>query len=159
VTEGSIFQNSATTIVQGYIEHIKNMEFSALPYYNSSGTLVAGSGSTTNEIATRLDDVTPDPLLISSGSPPALSNIIPGGTTPNGVIDNLKSININQTTNTSDDLQLKLWVWVQDISDSSIGATQVRAITIIYQWRFASGSSTRWYIGTVRSIRSAVITF
>ena len=31
MTEGSIYQNSALTIIQGYIEQMKNMEFASLP--------------------------------------------------------------------------------------------------------------------------------
>ncbi|HEY0968465.1 MAG TPA: hypothetical protein VGD88_13825 [Opitutaceae bacterium] len=158
LTEGSIYQNSATTIVQGYIEQMKNMEFTDLPYYTSGGTLVAGSGSASNEVPTKLDEVTPDVLNISSGNPPALSTITPGGTAPTGVVNNAKVIDINQSGLASNSLQLKLWVWIQDVSDASFDATQVRAITIIYHWRTNDGAKTRWFLGTVRTIRSTVPT-
>lgn len=184
LTEGSIYQNSATTIVQGYIEQMKNMELSDLPYYTSAGVLVPGSGTTAdtslpyynytsdtpvngpksgctanNDISTRLDEANRDPLFISSGTPPDTSTIIPGAAAPSGVIDNVKLIDINHSDNKSDDLQLRLWVWVQDMTGSGINATTVRSITIIYQWRVKDGTRFRYSLGSVRTIRSNVPTF
>jgi type II secretory pathway pseudopilin PulG len=184
LTEGSIAQNSATTIVQGYIEQMKNMELSDLPYYTSSGTLMPGSGTTadatlpyynytsnslvtgpkagctaSNDISTRLDETNKDPLFISSGTPPDTSTITPGAAAPSGVVDNVKLIDINDTDDNSDDLQLRLWVWVQDMTGSGISATTVRSITIIYQWRVKDGARFRYSLGSVRTIRSDVPTF
>lgn len=160
ITEGSIYQNSALTIVQGYLEQIKNMEFSSLPYRLSDGTLMAGAGSISDEIPTLSDQNTADPLRISSGAPLTPASIVPGSAAPSGVIDNVKSIDINQTSgNTADNLQLRLWVWIQDVSDATIDATQVRAITLIYQFRIGDGGRGRWVVGSVRNIRSSVPTF
>lgn len=160
LTEGSIYQNSALTIVQGYLEQVKNMEFASLPYYDKSGNLVPGSGSSSTEVTTRIDEATTDPLLISSGSPPDLASITPGGSGPTGTVNNDKIIDINQTpTSTNDDLRLRLWVWIQDISDGTVDATEVRAITIIYHYRLTDGTRSRWFVGSVRNIRSAVPTF
>ena len=184
-TEGSIYQNSANTIVQGYIEQMKNMELSDLPYYTREGSLVAGSGTATdanlayylytsnaltagpqsgctanNSIPTRFDESTRDPLFISSGTPPDIATIRPGAAAPSGVVDNVKLVDINQTPSTNlDDLQIRLWVWIQDLTDGAVGATTVRSITVIYQWRVKDGSRFRYSIGTVRTIRSDVPTF
>lgn len=158
MTEGSIYQNSALTIIQGYIEQMKNMEFASLPYTNSSGTVFAGTGVNAYDVPTRLDESTTDVLQISPAAIPALSGITPG-VTPTGIRDNIKLIDINQTpSNTNDDLRLNIWAWVQDITDASVDATQVRAITFIYQWQNNDGSRSRPYKGTVRTIRSAVMT-
>ena len=160
LTEGSIYQNSALTIVQGYLEQIKNMEFSSLPYRLSNDTLIAGGGATADEIPTLSDQNTPDPLRISSGAPPLVTALVPGTTAPTGVIDNVKSIDINQTANiATDNLQLRIWVWIQDVSNTAIDATQVRAITLIYQYRVGDGGRGRWVVGSVRNIRSSVPTF
>ncbi len=185
LTEGSIYQNSANTIVQGYIEQMKNMELSDLPYYTSGGSLVAGSGTAAdaalsyytytsntlvtgpmpsctanNDISTRLDESTLDPLFISPGNPPALATITPGAAAPTGVIDNVKLFDLNQTNSPDAGLmQLRLWVWVQDLTSSAIGSTAVRSITIIYQCRVPDGARFRYTIGTVRTIRSDVPTF
>lgn len=173
LTEGSIYQNSAVTIVQGYIEQIKAIEFSDLPYLDGSGTLIPGAvDGVPAQIATRLDQTIPDPLTVSTALPiPALSTIL-ASATPTGVADNLKVIDINRTDGSieftgsgntpniaTDDLRLRLWVWIQDVSDSTIDATQVRAITILYAWRVNDGSGqSRSYASTVRTIRSSVRT-
>lgn len=185
LTESSIYQNSATTIVQGYVEQMKGMELADLPYYTSDGTLVAGSGTAadaalsyytytsntlvagpksgctaSNDVSTRLDENTRDPLFISSGSPPDVATITPGTAAPSGVIDNVKYVDINQTpTNANDDLQLRMWVWILDLTSSSPNSTTVRSITVIYQWRVKNGARFRYSIGTVRTIRSDVPTY
>lgn len=179
LTEGSIYQNAALTVVQGYLEQIKESDFANVPYYLGN-TLIAGnsndpiagvtSANRSKAIKTLLNNTDVDTianadgetisdfLLISAGDPPALSSITPGGTTPSGVEDNVKLIDVNQTTSKSDDLRLRLWVWVKDASASSYDATQVRSIVIIYQWAMSDGGKTRWFVGSVRSIRSAVPT-
>ena len=47
---------------------------------------------------------------------------------------------------------------MKDASDQGHDATQVRAITIIYQWAMNDGANTRWFVGSVRALRSAVPT-
>lgn len=161
LTEGSISQNSALTAVQGYIEQMKNMEFGDLPYLDASGALIAGPiAGAPAQIPTRLDESTTDSLTISTVLPiPATETILSAGEPPAGVVENLKTIDINQTPdNASDDLQLRLWVWVQDVSDSSIDATQVRSMNVIYAWDFFDGTHTRRLAGAVRTIRSSVRT-
>lgn len=179
LTEGSIYQNAAITVVQGYLEQIKEADFANVPYYLGS-TLVPGNSNDpiagvtsanrpkaiktllnntdVDTIANADGETISDYLFISAGDPPALSSITPGGSTPTGVEDNVKLIDVNQTTSTTDDLRLRLWVWVKDASASSYDATQVRSITIIYQWAMNDGAKTRWFIGSVRALRSAVPT-
>ncbi|HSH93962.1 MAG TPA: prepilin-type N-terminal cleavage/methylation domain-containing protein [Roseimicrobium sp.] len=162
LSEGSIYQNAAVTVVQGYIEQMKNMEFADLPYITSAGAVVAGSGTTSTEIATRLNATTADPLVISTATTiPALSTItVTASSALAGVTDNLKNIDINNTpTKSSDDLRLNVRVWVQDITNTGISATQVRSITIQYAWQGGIGSNSRIYRSSVRTIRSAVPTY
>ncbi len=179
LTEGSIYQNAAITVVQGYLEQIKEAEFASIPYY-SGNTLVPGGSndpiaglSTANRakaiktllnntdidtIANESGETLTDFILISSGTPVNPKTFVPGSAAPSGVQDNLKLIDVNKTASTSDDLRLRLWVWVQDASNTGVDATQVRAITIVYQWAHNDGARTRWFIGSVRSLRSAVPT-
>lgn len=161
LSEGSIYQNAAMTVVQGYIEQMKNMEFTDLPYTNSAGTVVAGSGATSTQVPTRLNATTLDPLIISTTTAiPALSTINVTASTVTGVTDNIKTIDVNSTpSNTVDDMRLNLRVWIQDISDSSISATQVRSITIHYAWQGGAGSRSQTFRSSVRTIRSAVPTY
>lgn len=160
LTEGSIYQNSAITIVQGYLEQMKNMEFTSLPYTLADGSIHAGPGSTVDEVLTRIDESTLDTLRISTGAIPNVASITPGSTGSTGIIDNDKVIDINQSATTNDDLRLRLWVWIQDLSNSnSTTPCQALAITIIYQYRITNGTRSRWYVGSVRNIRSSVPTF
>jgi hypothetical protein len=67
LSEGSIHQNAAVTVVQGYIEQMKNMEFADLPCITSSGAVLAscraffgvaavrvGSSPRTNDMSIKL---------------------------------------------------------------------------------------------------------
>jgi hypothetical protein len=179
ITEGSIYQNAATTVVQGYLEQIKEADFANLPYFSGTTLIPSANNdsivglSTANRakaIKTLLNNTDQDTiqsstgetitdyLLISSGNPPNPKTLVPGAAAPTGVEDNVKLIDVNKTISKDDDLRLRLWVWVQDASNSGIDATQVRSITIIYQWGKRERGSLRWYIGSTRSIRSAVPT-
>lgn len=179
LTEGSIYQNAATTVVQGYMEQIKEADFANVPYYrgntlvpSSSNDPIAGVTSANRGKAIKtllnntdvdtLDDAggetITDFLLISEGNPVDVSTITPGAAAPTGVEDNLKLIDVNQTTSTTDDLRLRLWVWVQDASNVGVDATQVRSITIVYQWAMNGSPRAVWFVGSVRCIRSAVPT-
>lgn len=172
LTEGSIYQNSANTIMQGYVEQIKNMEFADLPYTTSGGTVVAGSvPGAASTLLTRgvqraveengvVENVT-DPLIIStSTSLPDASKLLEPGL-PAGVVDNIKTFDINNTPNNpNDDLRLRIWIWIRDMTDASADATLIRGITILYSWQPNNdGATSRAFVGTVRSMRSAVPTF
>lgn len=172
LTEGSIYQNSANTIMQGYVEQIKNMEFADLPYLTAAGTVVPGSVvDAPTTILTRgvrrvtgadgtMENIS-DPLLISTSATIPAANTILAAAVPTGVADNVKTFDINNTpTNTADDLRLRVWIWVNDLTNSSVDATQVRGVTIIYSWRpNNAGANSRAFVGSVRTVRSSVPTF
>ncbi len=172
LTEGSIFQNSANTIMQGYVEQIKNMEFADLPYLTKAGTISPGtvSGSPATLLTRSIVRVVnaadgsvenqSDPLVISSATTIPKPSTILDADTPADVVDNIKLFDINNTPdNPSDDLRLRVWIWINDISDDTRDATRVRGITIIYSWRVNGLKDTRSFVGTVRTIRSSVPTF
>lgn len=173
LTEGSIRQNSANTIIQGYVEQIKNMELSELPYITKAGTLMPGviAGSPAvlqTRSATQVSDPSDPTKLINQADPftiststaiPALSAIL-SMTPPAGVTDNIKIFDINNTPDiASDDLRLRIWIWINDMTDTSVDATRVRGITIIYAWRAVGAPDKHSFVGSVRTIRSAVPTF
>lgn len=162
LSEGSIYQNAAVTIVQGYVEQMKNMEFADLPYLTSTGTVIAGTGTTSTQVPTRLSATVSDPLVISTATTiPAVSTINASASSAlTGVTDNIKLIDVNGTSSdTTDDLRLNLRVWVQDVSNPSVSATQVRSITVHYAWQSGTGLNARTYRSSVRTIRSAVPTY
>jgi len=179
LTEGSIYQNAALTVVHGYLEQIKEADFANIPYYKGTTFVPSGNTDPIQGLDTSLrpyaiktllnntdvdthdetnGETISDYLLISSGNPPDLASVVAGGATPAHVRNNLKLIDVNQTTSKNDDLNLRLWVWVQDASDPTFDATQVRSITIIYHWAMNGLPQTKWFKGSVRSLRSAVPT-
>ena len=92
LTEGSLAQNSALTIVQGYMEQIKNMEIAQVANFDANGNAQLGSSFS---LPTLIDQNTPDSLQTSVGTPPSLGSFTPG-TTPGGIgiVDNLKDFDL-----------------------------------------------------------------
>lgn len=139
MTEGSIYVATATTVAQGYIEQIKNMEFNLL------------DGSTIPEL---MSQGTPDFLNIS----PLPSDPEAGDSSSDLV--NTRSIDINNTPdNAQDDLDIEFVVYVEDITDEANGVGEARRI--ILRWGYidnTTGSDVP--IGnTLYSIRSRIPTF
>jgi type II secretory pathway pseudopilin PulG len=105
LTEGSVSQNSALTVVQRYVEQMKNMELKKIVNSAtdpaSGGTPNLGSSFTINtrykEPPSSGADDGLDPLQTSTGTPPDLSTLTPG-VTPSGVVDNLKDFPDNSGT-------------------------------------------------------------
>ena len=141
LTEGSVSQNSAMTIVQGYVEQIKNMDLKDVV---NSGTDPASGGvaSLTSSffIPTRYKDPPTsgsddglDSLQTSTGLPPSLSQLTPGVTpavnpaTGTGVIkDNLKDFSDLSGASGSATTWANAWPGRQNDPDS----TQVTAPTL-----------------------------
>lgn len=152
LTEGSIVQSAVNTIIQGYLEQMKNMAYSDL-------TVSPSSSGTTLEIPTRLDESTADPLTLSWGAPP---NPIPApsAANPTNAITNTKTINLRTPAVTAaDTLSLRIWVWVQDLSGSATNVTNAKSITIIYTYDVRDGGRTKTFRNSIRSIRSVVPTY
>ncbi len=147
LTEASIYQNAANTIIQGYIEQMKNMEFEEL---------------SRNPIPTRLDADVMD-TLSTSPLPVIDPATVVLGTIPEDVVNNIKVIDVNNTPDiASDDLTLNIWVWVEGLDTPAVGSlvqSRVLGITMIYVWEHNDGAQVRRFMGTVRSIRSFVPTF
>ena len=159
MTEGSIYQNSAVTVILGYLEQIKNMDFVEIPYYDGE-TLKRGSIATLdNQIYTQLDSDTLDVLMISPGTPILASSVVPG-TVPEGVVDNFKLIDINDTQDTTDDdLIMHIWVWIAPLDSQVAGVAPARSINIVYTWSFSNGNIKQAHVESVATIRSVVPTF
>lgn len=152
LTEGSIVQNSINTVMQGYIEQTKSMEYADL------APSLAAAPSTPVTIPTVLDSTTPDALTLSWGSPP--TSLPPIGTTPTGAVDNVKSIAIERpAVNPNDTINLVIWVWVQDLTDIPHNVGGAKAVTMIYTYRFQDGGRVRYIRNSLRTIRSVVPSF
>jgi hypothetical protein len=102
LTEGSVYQNAAITIVQGYIEQMKNMDIGQMVGgYDVSGNPQLATGSFS--IPVYYSDATLDSLQTSTGTPPAIT-AINNGVTPLGgaVVDNLKTFDMAKDLDATD---------------------------------------------------------
>ena len=156
LTEGSIVQNSANTILQGYIEQIKAIDFNTLPLSPASAPNPPVA-ATSIYAATEIGSGTADRLYLSAGSPPTTMPDI--GTTPTGAVDNAKSIPLKiPAVNPNDTLSLNIWLWVNTQSDPTNHVTDTKSVSMIYTYTFLDGGRSRTVRGTVRSMRSVVPT-
>lgn len=154
MTEGSVVQNSANAILQGYIEQMKTMAYDT--------DLVVSPVTTPPDLAHWPSlpcvkaDGTADILYLSVGSPPNEKDNV----NPTGGTDNPKPVPIKTpAVNPNDTINFHIYVWVNDLSSSSPNATQTKSITIIYNYVFLDGKNKRTVVGSLRSIRSAVPSF
>lgn len=156
LTEGSIVQNSANTILQGYIEQIKAIDFNSLP--NSPSTAVNPPDPTTSiYAATEIGSGVADRLYLSAGSAPTSMPAI--GTTPAGAVDNAKSIPMKvPVVNPNDTLSVNVWLWVNALSDPVHHVTDTKSVTMIYTYTFLDGGRSKTIRSSVRTIRSVVPT-
>ena len=100
LTEGSVYQNTALTIVQGYLEQMKNIDLNTLLNADASGNPRI---STSYTLPTKYSDTITDGIKTSTGTPPPLASLTPGVTpTGIGVQDNLKGYDMaKDVTDTS----------------------------------------------------------
>ncbi|MFA5058481.1 MAG: hypothetical protein WC485_10230, partial [Opitutaceae bacterium] len=103
LTEGSVSQNSVLTVVQGYVEQMKNMELSQIINADANGNAQLSASFTIptryKEPPTAGADDGLDTLQTSTGTPPALSTLTPGVTPVGaGIVDNLKNFSDNSGT-------------------------------------------------------------
>jgi hypothetical protein len=156
LTEVAVYNSSVASIMQGYLEQIKNMPYDMLPISPASGTSMSASSYTSlYSLATQKDDVTADPLILSPLSALTLSSVHPPAI-PSAVYDNSKTFDVNRAA----DLTVHIWVWIEDVTPSGYGATQqAKALTLLYMWQIQDGSTTRSYPGVIKNLRSLVPTY
>lgn len=156
LTEVAVYHSSVASIMQGYLEQIKNMPYDMLPLSPPAGTSRTDPVyPTMYALATQKDDVTADPLVLSPLAPLSPASLSPG-TTPSTVYDNAKTFDVNR----ANDLTIHIWIWIEDRTPGGFGATQqAKAITLLYRWEIRDGSTTRHYTGMIKNLRSLVPTY
>lgn len=137
MTEGSIYVATATTVAQGYIEQIKNMEFGLL------------DGSAIPELISQGAD---DFLLVSPlPADPELGN-------PGTDLVNTRRIDINNTPeNLVDDLEIEFVAYIENITSEANRVAEARRI--ILRWSYIDRTTGNAIGNTLYSIRSRVPTF
>lgn len=138
-TELAIHENTALTIGQGYIEQMKNMEFASLDEAVLPTLFHEGIADTLS-----VSPMPADPTVGNAGTD----------------IPNKKLIDIKNTPDdTTDDMSLGVFVYIQDVSDAANGIGQARRIILRYEYTFSDSSRTLNNTDTLYAIRSEVPTF
>lgn len=139
LTESSLYLNTATTVAQGYMEQIKNMEFDSLNL---------------NVLPTLINQGATDQLLVS----PSVADPEIGSSETD--VPNLKSIDIQNTPNTpGDDLKMSIFVYVDDTSNPGGGIGESKKITLRYEYPIHGSDDSVLYSNTLYGVRSRVPTF
>jgi Tfp pilus assembly protein PilV len=178
----SVTQSCAVTIVQGYIEQLKNIPLQN--FINADATDPQNNPRLTVsfELPTMKDQsATPITLWTtpSTVSVTSLTTTTPG-TSPTGAVDNLQSFDMdsrngslattwsaswpsanNYPTSTPNrtDLRMNFWVQITDLTPSSTPKCKAYGMLIVYTWQYNDGGRLRFFRDSVRSVRSAVQTF
>jgi len=187
LTEGSIDRMLASVIAQSYMEQIKAMQISIMANQTSAG---AAQLTASFSLPTQASQTVSDPLSTtpSTVSIPALSALT-AGTTPTGVIDNLKDFNPNANgvgtsngvastwaltwpnatsagwssataaTPYANDLHMNIWVWITDPNTGGTLANTAYGITMIYTWQVNDGFRIHYFADELHAIRSIVPSF
>ncbi len=151
VTESSVLHAAASSLVYGLIEQIKGLDYTSVP-----------SGSPP-EIRLRL---TPDINVDANGDgePDGIVTLrtvytqAPGtprapGSTPaasataaslNAIDNIIGPLPLSTSPGTSSqDLQLNLWIWVDEIPEVTRDVKDVKQVTIVYTYEFNDGNRVR----------------
>ncbi|MEI6861257.1 MAG: prepilin-type N-terminal cleavage/methylation domain-containing protein [Verrucomicrobiota bacterium] len=182
----NVTQGCALTIVQGYMEQIKNLPLQS--FVNASATdLMNNPNLGTSFILPTIKDSTNATVQLKTTPSSIAATTLTGatpGTTPTGVVDNLQTFDMDsQATPSTDswstiwpganstltpyptttpgktDLRMNFWVQITDLTPTSSPKCKAYGILIVYTWQYLDGQYTRYIQDSVRSIRSAVQTF
>lgn len=138
MTQGSINEGTAMTVAQGYLEQMKNMQFSLLDDPEITELINQGVADTL-----RVSPVVSDPT-VGAGSD----------------ISNLKSLDINNTPdNATDDLVLDIVLYIEDITNLASEVGEARRIILRYSYTDNSIANGRTVTNTLVTVRSDVPTF
>ncbi len=152
LTEGSIRQGATLAIFQGHLDQLRGIDYADLP------VSAATAPSTPVTVTTQLDASAATPLTLSYGTPPG--TLPPVGTTPPGAVDNLRTIDVNNTpANPNDDVPVNVWVWITDLAAGAPNAAPSKSILMIYTWQVRDGKNLRTFRKAVCTVRSNVPSF
>lgn len=170
MTEGSVRQASVASLVQGYMEQIKALKYAADAQNDLPSSPAASPGSTAAdwnaytsgefgvvpvlEAKNALQEKTY--IYLAYGPAPTTSNT---SSLPTDVSKHSERVDIDNMSSDRDDTVLDMWVWVNDLVDTSRPNVQkCKKIVIVYQYTVRDGGRVRYFTDSMRSIRSIVPT-
>lgn len=139
VTESSVLHAAASSLVYGLIEQIKGLDYTSVP--DGTPPLIRLRVTPTDIVSlravyTRAPTAPAAPLTTPPLSATALSL---------GAIDNIIGPFALSTSEgaRSQQLQLNLWIWIDEIPDADRDVKEVKKITVIYSYTFNDGNRVR----------------
>lgn len=156
-SEASVLQSASTSLIYGLIEQMKGLDYTTLMPSETTDTY-APTGKTPPYIRLRINqdltvwlmvrytrstDTDPTPKAPTS-LPAATASAASVGASP-GAIDNfIGSIPLSTVTGTaSQELSLNIWVWIDEIPDSTKDVSDVKRVTVVYTYSYLDGNTTK----------------
>ncbi|MBA3849632.1 MAG: hypothetical protein C0502_06505 [Opitutus sp.] len=150
VTESSVLHAAATSLIYGIIEQIKQLDYATLlPNYETDP--FAPASKTPPYVRVRLNQSTVIWLkavhTAAPAEPAAPANTpAPDATAASvGAIDNhIGSLPLSTVTGSfSQQINLNLWIWIDEIPDTSADVSEVKKVTVVYTYSYLDGSRER----------------
>jgi len=151
-TESNVLNAASTSLMYGLIEQMKGLDYATLlPSIEVDPAAPDDIENLPPYIRLRVhQDLTVWLRVVyteAPGTPRApLTTPAPTATAASvGAIDNfIGAIPLSTVTGTaSQDLNLNIWVWVDEIPDVANDVSQVKKITVVYTYSYRDGNSTR----------------
>lgn len=170
MTEGSVRQASVASLVQGYMEQIKALKYAGDASNDLPSSPTTSPGSTAadwNAYTSGEFGVVPTleakdakqqttTIYLAAGNAPTTSST---ASLPTNVSKHTETVDIDNMTTTTDDTVLDMWVWINDLTDTTRPNVQkCKQIVIVYQYTVRDGGRTRYFTDSMRAVRSIVPT-
>lgn len=152
VTESSVLHAAASSLMYGIVEQVKGLAYTELlPSISEDEDAPADIRDKPPYMRIRINqDVTKWLRVVYTPAPgtPKAPNTCPAINVKSadiGAIDNfLGALPLSTVTGTtSQDLALNLWIWIDEIPNSSNDVSEVKKITIVYTYSYMDGSHER----------------
>ena len=158
VTESSVLHAAATSMIYGLVEQIKELDYTTLvPSYEVDPYAPTGTGAPTPPyVRVRISQSIVKWLTVvhTLESTSTLPTTPQGPTTtpaPDatalslGAVDNwIGSIPLSTVTGTTaQQINLNIWLWIDEIPDLSRDVANVKKFTLVYTYSYQDGSMTR----------------
>lgn len=152
LTESSVLQAAATSLIYGTIEQMKGLSYTdLLPSTGVDPDAPADVRDFPPYVRLRINqDVTKWLRVVYTKAPdapkgPATTPAITATAADVGAIDNyLGNIPLSTVTGTaSQDLALNVWIWIDETPDDGKDVSEVKKVTVVYTYSYIDGAATR----------------
>lgn len=150
ITESNVLHAAATSMIYGIIEQIKQLDYTnLLPNYEVDP--FAPTATTPPYLRVRVNQSTVVWLKVvhtpAPGTPRGPTTTPSAGATAaslSAVQNYIGAIPLSTVTGTtSQQINLDIWVWIDEIPSSSDNVSEVKKVTVVYTYSYVDGSVTR----------------